>query len=157
METIGKLLLPLDGSQPARQAVPAAKLAAQSYNAAVTVLGCIELSALGGSHVEMSPITFKQDWDEAKASLEEHLLDVVAELRESGVEADHVIVAGRPVDRILERADNEKADLIVMATHGRSGLQRWIMGSVTESILRRSTCPVLTVPTRSHPDKAERP
>jgi nucleotide-binding universal stress UspA family protein len=55
---------------------------------------------------------------------------------------------GRPVDQILERARALTADLIVMGTHGRSGFERLFIGSVAEKVLRKASCPVLTVPPR---------
>lgn len=53
---------------------------------------------------------------------------------------------GIPYERILETALSEGVDMIVMATHGRSGLGRFLIGSVTEEVIRRATCPVLAVP-----------
>lgn len=57
-----------------------------------------------------------------------------------------VIDSGRPADEILARAVRERADLIVMGTHGASGIRHLMLGSVTEKVLRRAGCPVLTVP-----------
>ena len=62
-----------------------------------------------------------------------------------------LIREGDPVSEILSQATDMKADLLVMGTHGRSGFERLLLGSVTEKILRKASCPVLTVP-RRHPD-----
>jgi nucleotide-binding universal stress UspA family protein len=56
------------------------------------------------------------------------------------------IVEGSPVDAILDRARQERADLIVMGTHGRTGLSRLLVGSVAEGVLRHAPCPVVVVP-----------
>ena len=63
-----------------------------------------------------------------------------------GVPVTPKVVEGRVVGELLARARSWPADLIVMGTHGRGGFERWVLGSVTEKVLRQSPCPVLTVP-----------
>lgn len=70
-------------------------------------------------------------------------------LREGGAEAGRfriAIVEGNPVEAILERAAQDQADVIVVGTHGRTGLRRLLIGSVAEGVLRRAPCPVVVVP-----------
>ena len=62
-----------------------------------------------------------------------------------GIEAKREMIKGHPADAILEYASRNNVDLIVMGTHGRTGLSRLLMGSVAEQIVRKSKCPVLTV------------
>jgi nucleotide-binding universal stress UspA family protein len=62
-----------------------------------------------------------------------------------GVEAERRLEEGDPVEAILRVAEEIGADLIVMGTHGRTGLSRLFMGSVAEQVLRRAPCPVLTL------------
>lgn len=57
---------------------------------------------------------------------------------------EHHLLIGSPADEIVRFADEQSADLIVMGTHGRSGLRRMLMGSVAEAIVRRANCPVFT-------------
>jgi nucleotide-binding universal stress UspA family protein len=64
---------------------------------------------------------------------------------DAGVGFAHVMSMGDPVDEIVRLADEEQVDMIVMATHGRTGLSRMLMGSVAEGVVRRANCPVLTV------------
>lgn len=64
---------------------------------------------------------------------------------EAAVAQVHV-VHGDPVEAILDRASHDQADLIVMGTHGRSGLSRLLVGSVAEGVLRRAACPVVVIP-----------
>jgi nucleotide-binding universal stress UspA family protein len=68
--------------------------------------------------------------------------------RDAGVEVDVAIDVGRPAAQILRRAAESGADLLVIGTHGASGVERLVLGSVSERVLRRATCPVLTVPPR---------
>lgn len=57
----------------------------------------------------------------------------------------HRLVMGNPADEIVRLAEEENADLIVMATHGRTGIGRVLMGSVAEAVVRRAKCPVFTL------------
>ena len=57
-----------------------------------------------------------------------------------------VVLAGQPYSAIVDCAENEQADLIVMSSHGRSGLSRMLIGSVTDRLLRAAKCPVMVVP-----------
>ena len=68
----------------------------------------------------------------------------------AGVALDVALECGQPVRCILARASSLPADLIVMGTHGTSGFEHIVLGSVTEKVLRRSTVPVLTVPPRAY-------
>jgi nucleotide-binding universal stress UspA family protein len=64
----------------------------------------------------------------------------------AGVKVDAVVDEGHPADRIVVRATSGTVDLVVMGTHGLRGFERFMLGSVAEKVLRRSTCPVMTVP-----------
>ena len=68
----------------------------------------------------------------------------------AGLDLDVFVDAGAAADRVLARAGEWPADLIVMGTHGSRGFERLVLGSVTERVLRRASCPVLTVPPRAH-------
>ena len=78
----------------------------------------------------------------ARAQLDERL----AGLATKGVAGRQIHADGRPDELILKLAQEESADLIVMGTHGRSGLSRLLLGSVAERVLRQASCPVMTVP-----------
>jgi nucleotide-binding universal stress UspA family protein len=73
------------------------------------------------------------------------------------VEVRFGVFEGRVVPEILARARDWPADLVVMGTHGRGGFERWVLGSVTERVLRNATCPVLTVPPAAPPPPAAGP
>jgi nucleotide-binding universal stress UspA family protein len=63
---------------------------------------------------------------------------------QTDVVCQHHLLVGEPAEEIVQLACEHEIDLIVIGTHGRTGLSRWILGSVAESILRRAICPVLT-------------
>lgn len=67
------------------------------------------------------------------------------------VKVQHVLVEGNPINQILKQAHTDAVDLIVMGTHGSSGLTRLLMGSVAESVTRKAMCPVLTLRKPFHP------
>jgi nucleotide-binding universal stress UspA family protein len=84
----------------------------------------------------------------ARRSAKRRLAGVLARARRQGVRALVVFTEGLPADEILRAARRARADLIVMGTHGRTGVSRLFMGSVAERVVRESRCPVLTV--RAH-------
>ncbi len=67
----------------------------------------------------------------------------------SGVEASYVVEFGTPADQIVNYAKEYEVDMIVLGTHGRTGLKRIVMGSVAEAVVRRAECPVLAIKTGS--------
>jgi nucleotide-binding universal stress UspA family protein len=93
-----------------------------------------------------SPITMRHY---AMSSAEAHLRDLAARLAQDGVEAEVFVRVGKPVEEINQFAAEHAADLIVMGTHGRTGIRHVLAGSVTERVVRSSPVPVLTV---RHPD-----
>ncbi|MGD9723169.1 MAG: universal stress protein [Pirellulales bacterium] len=72
------------------------------------------------------------------------MLDAVVPTDKS-VQYEHHLVLGTPAEDIVRIAEEQHADLIVIGTHGRTGLKRVLMGSVAEAVMRRATCPVLTL------------
>ena len=73
------------------------------------------------------------------------LAQILSQRHGSKVEVARRVVVGIPYRKIVEVAEEEKSDLIVMTTHGRTGLSHLVMGSVTEKIVRTAPCPVLTI------------
>ena len=85
------------------------------------------------------------DIEARRHEAEEYLAPISAALRSQGVDTAWAIRRGRPADEILAAAQEGGADLIAMATHGRTGLGRLLFGSVAEAVLRRATVPVLMI------------
>lgn len=87
--------------------------------------------------------------DEAQKKAEEfardYLAKVSASLKKEGISAETALVSGRAADAILDYAREHQVDLIIMSTHGRSGVTRWVMGGVADRVVRHSLVPVLTV------------
>lgn len=147
------ILVPHDFSSSANHAAAIARDEAKSHGSKLILLHVIQMP----THMEPdavimpeptgAPIKFR---DYAVSQGEAHLKDLVARLEKDGVQATSFLRVGNPVDEILAFADENAVDLIVMGTHGRSGLQALLVGSVTERVVRLSNKPVLTI---RHPDK----
>ena len=83
---------------------------------------------------------------EAQQEAEDYLAKAVANLKNEGITARPVAVRGNPAEKILDYAKENQVDLIVMSTHGRAGVARWVIGSVADRIVRHSTVPVFMIP-----------
>jgi nucleotide-binding universal stress UspA family protein len=142
------LLVPHDFSSSANHAAAIARDEAKLHGARLLLLHIIDLPhAIKPDTVIVpdatgAPVNVREY---AVSSAEEHLQDIVERLAKDGVTATPFIRVGNPVDEINRFVDEEKVGLIVMGTHGRTGLQHLLIGSVTERVVRTATCPVLTV------------
>jgi nucleotide-binding universal stress UspA family protein len=91
------------------------------------------------------PIYRDQELASQRASVEASLAPVAQVLEEKGIETRVDVAFGRPAQEIVRFAEQEEVDLIAMSTHGRSGLSRWILGSVADKVLRGTHLPVMLV------------
>lgn len=130
---IRNLLLPVDGSDLAELAVPSAVEIADLFEARVLLLRVLDAPRRRGDDAH--------DLEEAR----EHLRGVALEFERKGIDTLLLVEKGDPVDGILKTVRFHDADLVVMTTHGRSGISRLVTGSVTEQVLRQATVPLLVV------------
>jgi len=138
-----RMLIPLDGSEIAETMFPYAK----------------ELGGRLGLDMTFLYVCSQHEWESPavyRAYVEhmaENILEQARDMQKKGgtQKQDHLtkakgeLVVGHPAEEILRYADEKKANLILMATHGRSGIMRWALGSVTDKVLRSSTIPVWLV------------
>lgn len=132
------ILVPLDGSELAERALPYAEVLARASRCRILLLRVVP-----ATHVILGdPMT-----DQAKAvrEAESYLADVVARLKTPQI-IESAVFIGDPADSIVEEVGLRNVDLIVMSTHGRSGLGRWVYGSVADQVMRRAMVPVLLIP-----------
>jgi nucleotide-binding universal stress UspA family protein len=147
------ILVPHDFSASANHAAALARDEAKAHGARMVLLHVIDLpyqlqpDAVIVPEGTGAPINVR---DYAVASAEAHLKDLAARLVKEGIAVSTFVRVGRPVDEITELADDEKADLIVMGTQGRTGLAHMLVGSVTERVVRTAKMPVLTVRHQDH-------
>jgi nucleotide-binding universal stress UspA family protein len=137
-------IVPLDGSPSAEQALDcAAKLA--SHIGIRLVLTAIEptVGDVGLTDVGVGSYWAPADHEAKVLRLNEYLKQVAARLTRMGLSVETRLAEGSPVDEILRISAAEHADLIIMATHGRSGMQRLLQGSVAAKVLQNADLPVL--------------
>ncbi len=96
-------------------------------------------------HAELVLVYAQGGPDRVHPTAEAHLLRTAARLREDGLRVRSLLRPGAADEEILDAAKREGASLIVMGTHGRSGLERVVLGSIAERVLRKAPCPVLTI------------
>ena len=133
---LDKILVPLDGSALAESAIAKAMDLARG-GSTLMLLRAAEAHTLPGVDPTEAQV-------EVVREAEEYLANVAARLKEQGIDSVETSVwYGPAASAIVDAARLRKADLIVMSTHGRSGLGRLILGSVAESVLRGTTTPIL--------------
>jgi nucleotide-binding universal stress UspA family protein len=144
--TIRRILCPTDFSDASRRALDYAVALAKWYDARLTVLHAApvrSVNAFGVASVVLPPVNLTAD--ERQHLLASMKQSVATEVG-STVAFDVEVAEGNPVPEILDRAATLPSDLIVLGTHGVSGFDRVLLGSVTDKVLRKAACPVLTVP-----------
>ena len=134
-----RMLIPLDGSQTAEKVLPYARRLARSLIIPVELIAVTEILTLtaGKAHHLDSLV------DAAILRNQEYLQKIARTF--TGVSVDYTVEGGAPDEAIIMKAALDKGTLITMATHGRSGVKRWLLGSVAEKVLRGSSNPLLLV------------
>ena len=139
-----RILVPLDGSTLAERALPHALDIARYSDGALhlvrVALAQIYVASKGGADLYPHEV-LQQDREEAETYLEA----IRSECQVKGAAATAEVLAGAVAESIVDYARDNQIDLIVMSTHGRSGLSRWVYGSVAEKVLRGAHCPTLIV------------
>src|SRR3970040_1431535 len=135
MTMIKRILAPTDFSELSANGVRYASQLAKELGAELVIMNIVPL--------DESNFASKREIDQHKLELDEFLVD-----RDVNPDLNlrKLVEPGVPSGTIISFAERENCDLIVMSSHGRSGLSRVLVGSVTEQILRKSPCPVLVVP-----------
>lgn len=149
------ILVPLDGSALAEQVLPHVHaLAANEGTTKITLLRAVP--PIFTTSVDYSGMLATTT--EAITQMEQEALDylqhVAKQFQSEGYEVHTEISALPPAEAIIEYAENHNVDLIVIATHGRSGLSRWVFGSVTQKVVQVAPTPVLVIRPRHDHDKS---
>jgi nucleotide-binding universal stress UspA family protein len=148
MIEIKRILCPIDFSDHSRHALDHALAIARWYDSTITLLHVCSsgpvMAYAPGTPTLPSVVLTPMDRDALRVSMTRFAEDETGSHGAIQYEA----CEGSAVVEILARAEALSSDLIVMGTHGRSGLERLVLGSVTEKVLRKASCPVLSVPRR---------
>ena len=139
--TAQTILVPTDFSDYANQALDYAIELAKVHQASLTLLHVIDTTAWGNAHAEdLLPPSYRKELETRMAASMEATRRRV---KEAGLPVETLICHGAPFQAIIDTAKNEGVDLIIMCTHGQTGITHALMGSVSEKVVRLAPCPVL--------------
>ena len=148
---VRRIVVPLDGSPLAERALPVATSFARQFQAPVYVVRAIDAATVMpvapgvfGTAPVVNAEVANQIWQEAETAAKATVNDAVSQLQRDGVEASGAILNGSPFFAISEAL--QPGDLLVLTSHGRGGVRRWLLGSVAEKLVREAPAPVLLVP-----------
>ncbi len=143
-----KILVPLDGSELSETSLEHAKAIATRFAVpemilmrVVEPLSTLAVAELAGAGADW--LSTAEQMSETEAN--EYLAKLEEKLKQEGIPAKSVMIRGRAAEAILDYTIKNKVDLIVMSTHGRSGITRWVLGSIADKVLSRTPVPILLV------------
>jgi len=138
MEKDGRILVPLDGSRCAETIMPRVEELARDKKAGICLLRVALAHTFPGADQTEAQV-------EVVREAEEYLKGLGNQLRAEGFDVDTHVRYGNNAEEILDHAAQKDIDLIAMSTHGRHGIKRFLLGSVTEKVLRHAPKPVFLV------------
>ncbi|MCC6234327.1 MAG: universal stress protein [Verrucomicrobiales bacterium] len=144
---IERILVPVDFSENSRKAIAYAAAFARLVNAKITFLHVIQVNYAYG---EFGAIDFNALEREMRGGAEKELNGLLASAKAQGLNADAVVREGSPAKVIADVARELATDLLVVTTHGYTGLKHVLMGSIAEAVVRYAPCPVLVVRQQEH-------
>src|SRR5262247_4939360 len=144
------VLVPIDFSATADRALAYAIALAQQLQARLTLLHVLDLTPV--TMEDMTPGMTATYLDDLETDAQHLLQASLARVQNAGLQGESLLVQGTPTQTILDTAGEQGVDLIIMGTHGRTGLAHVFLGSVAEHVVRQGPCPVLVV--RRAPDPA---
>lgn len=136
---IKKILVPLDGSEVASSVLELAGSLARGHEAEIVLFRAAWVDPTDNM------LAYTRESDALRRSIKAELEQLAEPLRRDGIQVTPRVALDYPAEAILKAAQLTGSDLIAMTTHGRTGLKRWVLGSVAEKVLRASGCPVLLV------------
>jgi nucleotide-binding universal stress UspA family protein len=140
-----RILVPIDGSGPSRDAVGLAIATAAAVGGSLVFCSVVDSDRIVMECAAMPFVDPTPSIDGLKARSNDALAAAVARAESVGLRAESVLKEGEPIKTVLKVAHDCGVDLIVMGSHGRRGLQRLLLGSTTEGVLRETDIPVLVV------------
>jgi nucleotide-binding universal stress UspA family protein len=142
-----KIMVPLDGSELAECVLPHVEAFIEGchVNYFVFVRVVEPAAAFYSGDYPISPDLLKERDLSAKQIARDYLDQIVSRLKDKGVELHSEVLLGSVADSLAEFIEKHDFDLVLIATHGRSGVKRWVRGSIADKVLRASNIPVLMV------------
>ena len=138
-----KILVPLDGSDLAKRALDHAEKLAKIFDAEIILVQVVPFMPIYGSPELVTPLIVDEKQKEAA---QKYLATLSEEMKARGHKVTFMVRTGQQVAvEIIDFAKESGVDLIVMCTHGRSGITRWVLGSVAHKVLTRAETPILLI------------
>ena len=147
MISLKNILCPVDHSDCSKEALKYAVSFAMKEKAKLSLLHVIDIRTFDES---IDSLTNPMLDDEIIKQMKSKLIDCVPKEIRNDMEIEALVVPGIPFSEIISTAKNNKVDIIVMGTHGRTGIAHIMLGSVSEKVVRKAPCPVLTVRQPGH-------
>ena len=148
---LSRIVVPLDGSEIAERALPVASELARHLGTPVYVMRAVDAATalplapgVFGAAPAVDAEVADEIWQEAEAEARSTVTAAVSQLKAEGVEASGAIANGSPFFAISEAT--QPGDLLILTSHGRGGVRRWLLGSVAEKLVREVDAPVMLVP-----------
>ncbi len=138
---LDQILVPLDGSSLAECVLPHVAALARPFDAQVTLVRVVERKPSSEEGEALDPL----DWQMRKSEAEAYLDQMKKRLEEMDLPVSSELLVGKAAERIIEYAQSEDVDLIVLSSHGRSGLSPWNINSVVQKVILRAYVPTLIV------------
>jgi nucleotide-binding universal stress UspA family protein len=138
MEKYEKILVPLDGSECAENILPTVEKLATDFKASISLLRVVYVHTFPGVDPTEAEVKVVREAEEYLRGLEERL-------KAKGFKVDSHVRYGDDAEEILDHAAQKDISLVAMSTHGRSGVKRFLLGSVAEKLLRYSPKPIFLV------------
>ncbi len=136
-----KILVPLDGSELAKKGLEEAEKLAQTFGSEIVLFQVVPFMPIYGSPELVTPLIVDE---KQKETAERYLHNLAEEQKKKGFKVTFMVKTGQQVAvEIIDFAKESGVDLIVMCTHGRSGITRWVLGSVAHKVLTRAETPIL--------------
>jgi nucleotide-binding universal stress UspA family protein len=139
---VKKILVPLDGSKTGETIIQCAEVLAEALGAELILFQVLEPLRIVAGFETVAPYSIPEGKESIKASARAYLNGVEEPLKKKGIRTSTAIVWGSAAERIIEYAE-ANTDLVTISSHGRSGVGRWVLGSVTEKVLQVGDKPVL--------------
>ena len=138
-----RMLIPLDSSKTAENVLPYGRILARTFQIPVELMEVLDIAGMASHVAAEKARRLDTVVTEGERSSEQYLKKIASSFSDVNVRC--TVERGRPEDVIIEKAAADKTTLIAMATHGRSGMSRWLLGSIAEKVLRATTNPLLLV------------
>lgn len=150
MVELKRILCPIDFSETSRHALEHAVAIARWYESHITALHVIHVPLVPQPPILVADLANSLvPTASQRQACEDALRTWLGPAQDAGIKTDVLVDEGNAAEQIVAQAKSRQADLVVMGTHGLSGFDRFVLGSVAEKVVRKASCPVLTVPPAS--------